>query len=119
VDPQSFSDTFPLFDVWRRGLAYAKSFNSGLSVTVGGPLFSLGPSLEIAADDVTSPFNWIQIRAGIPRALSQLIPGQPLYAGTRDRLLVWSDVIWVEVGSALVAEEPAPPSSSRRQFLHP
>jgi hypothetical protein len=108
ADPQSFSDTFPLFDVWRQGLAYAKSFNSGLSVTGGGPLFNLGP-LEIAADDVTSPFNWIQIRASIPRALRQLIPGQPLYAGTRDRLLVWSDVFWVEVGSALVAEEPAPP----------
>jgi hypothetical protein len=119
ADPQSFSDTFPLFDVWRQGLAYAKSFNGSLSVTVGGPLFSIEP-LAIEADDATNPFNWIQIRAGIPRALTQLIPGQPLYAETRDRLLVWSDVIWAEVGSALVVEEPAPhPPPAAGNFFTP
>jgi hypothetical protein len=108
ADPQSFRDTFPLFEVWRQGIAYAKTHNASLSVTVGGPLFSNTP-LVIDPEDVTSPFNWIKIRAGIPRSLTQLVPGQLLYAKTRDRLLTWSEVIWVEVGGNVDAEEPAPP----------
>jgi hypothetical protein len=105
-DDQLFAETFPLFDVWRRGVTYVKTHNQGLSLTIGGDLFDQ-EALAYDPVDVNLPLNWVQIRAGIPLSLKQLAPTDTLYSKTRERFLAWSETVWVEVGQVMDAE-PAP-----------
>jgi hypothetical protein len=105
-DDQSFAETFPLFDVWRRGVTYVKTHNGGLSLTDGGDLFD---QEDLAYDpaDLDLPLNWVQVRAGIPPSLKQLAPTDTLYSKARERFLGWSETVWIEVGQVMDAE-PAP-----------
>jgi hypothetical protein len=102
-DPSTFRPTFPLFEVWRQGVTYAKANNGCHSVTVGGGLFHC-PSL-VLADEATNVFGSLGIRPSLPTSFLQLSPTDPLYAGGRDRLVAWSDTIYFELGSAM---EPEP-----------
>ena len=56
---QSFQDSFPLFQIWLKGLRFAIDQNVGRLVTVAGPLFHL-PSLLVEAD-VPVPFGGYKI----------------------------------------------------------
>jgi hypothetical protein len=105
-DDQSFAETFPLFDVWRRGVTYVKTHNGGLPLTVGGELFDQ-EALAYDLADLNLPLNWVQVRAGIPLSLKQLAPTDTLYSKTQERFLAWSEMVWIEVGQVMDAE-PAP-----------
>jgi hypothetical protein len=104
MDPTSFRDGFPLFETYNSGLAYARAYNDGNSVTVGGPLFHL-PSLTLAPG-VADPFALLTIGPP-PRLLNALLPNHPLYPRGRDLLQAWSETIWIELGSAM-DPEPVP-----------
>lgn len=104
-DATSFYGTFPLFEVWRRGLRYARQHNNGHSVTLGGTMFHL-PSFEIAQGD-DDPFEHFEILPETPRHLNALLPTSALYPQGREQLLSFSDVIWVELGSSLEPEPAA------------
>ena len=54
TDPTSYRESFRLFDVWKRGLAYVIEHNDRRSVTDSGPLFHI-PALEIPEDSL-DPF---------------------------------------------------------------
>lgn len=103
-DQRTFRDTFPLFEVWRQGVTYSRANNENHSVTTGGPLFNLA-MLEIP-DGQDDPFATLSIRGGVPRLPSQLLPTDPHYTAGRDRLLAWSDSIWVELGASMEVEPP-------------
>jgi hypothetical protein len=103
-DARTFRDTFPLFEVWRRGVLYAKDHNEGSSVTLGGPLFR--PSGVAIPEGDDNPFATLLVRPLIVSAPPvQLLPTSALYSEARERILAWSDTIWVELGEGI---EPDP-----------
>jgi hypothetical protein len=105
-DARTFRDTFPLFEIWRQGIIYAKTHNGGRSVTHGGPLFNLA-NLRIPPGEI-NPFESLGVRNTVTdSSLLQILPIDPLYNEGRDRFLAWSDTVWVELGSAM-DPEPVP-----------
>lgn len=106
-DPMDLWDTFPLLDVYRRGLTYARLNNNSYSVTKGGPLFH--PEGLVIPPGSADPFANLVIHEQVPRVVNALLPTHAMYATGRERLLDWSEAIWIELGSAL---EPEPVAAS-------
>jgi hypothetical protein len=105
---QSFRDTALAFEVWRQGWLYILSHNNGRSVTQGGPLFHL-PQFDLA-DGVENPFvNLTILGAVAPTMTEQLLaPDSDIFGLGRAQFLEFSNNTWVELGSTMAPEPPAP-----------
>ena len=114
ADPQTFRESFPLFEVWKRGVAYAVAQSDGLSVTLGTVLFH-EPGLELG-DGEPDPFEAFTIRLRVPRTPELLGPTHALYRDGRALLLTWSDTVWTELGANMPAEAPPPPGGGGQAF---
>jgi len=101
----SFRDTFPLLEIWRRGITYARDHNANHSVTRAGPLFHIDSlELEENAHDPTEEFD---VRADLYLAPTQLGPNDACFSEVAGTLGPWSDQVWIDLGGRLELEAPA------------
>ena len=104
VSTTSFHETFPLLEVWRRGMAYACERNGNHSVTLGGPLFHL-PALELD-DNVANPTDVFELVDDLFTLPVQLSPVDGRFREVADVIVPWADHMWVELGGRLEPEAP-------------
>jgi len=94
----SFHDTFPLLEIWRRGVVHACNHNTNNSVTGGGPLFYIN-GLALDKND-PNPTNDFDIRAMLYRASTQLRPDDAQFLEVTKAVNPWSNQVWVEQGTS-------------------
>ena len=108
TDNVTFRDTFPLLEVYRNGLSYARRMNGSNSVTIGGPLFlrpNDGP-LPIPAGE-EDPFTSFRVLPTLPATPRLLSPISPEFARVSANIAELSETIWIELGGN--APLPVPP----------
>ena len=110
----SFRDTFPLLEIWRSGVVYARDHNANHSVTRGGPLFHI-PGLALDEND-PDPTEDFDVRATVFRAPTQLGPDDPRFVEVADAVNPWSDHVWVELGGRLEPDRPDQPPPAGEAF---
>ena len=96
----SLRGSFPLLEVWRRGIDYAKRVNGGWSVTAGGPVFDLDAFMIDAADN--DPFTSLVIRDRIPPQPEQLAVLGPEAGLIREAIDRLSLDAWHTLGASTV-----------------
>ena len=110
VSTTSFRDTFPLLEIWRRGVIYARDRNDDQSVTLGGPLF-LNEGLELDNND-PDPTEEFDVRPDLFRAPRLLGPNDSRFSEVVGTLGPWADQVWIDLGGRLELEDPiAPPTA--------
>ena len=106
--PATLETTFPVFEIWRRGIQYVRTNNSDTSVTKGGPLF-YQPALLLPADE--DPWVGLDIRRKIPTGPTPLAPSHPGYLRIKRNIDELSDTTWFTLGSDMPIEQPTHPST--------
>jgi len=105
VSDTTFRDSFPLLEVWRKGIVYARDHNGNNSVTQGGTLFHLASvALAANAPDPTEDFD---VRVVLFRSPNQLRPDDPRFSEVAATIGPWSDQVWIELGGQLKPDFPA------------
>lgn len=99
----------PILDAWLGGLRYAKTNNTALSVTLGGPLFHL-PSMAIPGNPI--PFGTLSIRPTLPPNPTMLLPQDALYARVRCVIENLSDEFWADLGSTIPPTPSTQPTTN-------
>ena len=105
---ESLATTFPVFEIWRRGIQYARNNNSDTSVTKGGPLF-YQPSLVLPVNE--DPWTNLEIRRRIPQAPVPLPPSHPGFLRIKRNVDELSEATWFDLGSEMIDNIPTLPST--------
>jgi hypothetical protein len=99
-----YTETFPLLQVYKRAVLYARAHNAGKSVTVGGPLF-YQPRVALD-DDEENPFDAFHVVEDLFAKPDLLEPGSPMFAEVKDKIDEWSEFVWIHLGGQV--EDPLP-----------
>ena len=102
----SLRDTCRLVEVWRRGMAYARTHNAGFSVTSQGPMFDIEEFVLAPGQD--EPFGDFIIRDELPPNPEALDPLGPEAVIVRTYVDTASSDAWVALGSDATPEAAAP-----------